>query len=259
MKTNKDTITVYWAPAPYTRTDDQWSLFYQEPQSLRSVMVENKDPNVQGKTQMLICPAGTDLQKNIFVFKNTFDNSFNISYEDSKKIYEHSVNDPQFPFFVKTDSSLPIKVERASTFKNCINIGYNLSWLFFASEPVIARFTPPYSPPHTPASGAFLASGQFDIGQWYRTFNLDYHVPIKDTVFSFKENDPLFYLEIFTNKKVIFKRYILTDYLSALGKEASIAPKLFGNFKPLAERYLAAKNALIPNQVLTEIKKNLVD
>jgi hypothetical protein len=134
-----------------------------------------------------------------------------------------------------------------------------MSWNFFASEPVTARFSAPFFPSAEPVKNSYLSIGEFDIGKWYRTFMLEYHVPITSTYFSIKQDQPLFFIEFFTNKKIKFKRYTMSSELANLALEAGQSPTRYGQRKSLFERYKMAHGAGVPKMVLREIQKNLVD
>lgn len=253
-----ESITIYWAPSPFTKNDEQWTHIYQEPKSLSSILRSQKiDEPLKEISNAFACPASNDLYKNIFVFNHAFDTSFAISKEESSYIYENS-NELNYPFYLENRTTLSLEVLRKPAFKNKINFVYNMGWLLFASEPVTARFSAPYVPPFSPMKNAILSSGEYNIGKWYRDFVLDYQVPVGDINFEFKENDPMFYLELFTNKKIEFKRYMLNETLFNLAKETSATPKRYGRFKTLAQRYSMAEKALVPQQILSEIKKNLL-
>ena len=255
---NEEHITIYWSPSPFTKNDEQWTHAYQEPQSLSSVLRSQKvEDTLKQTSSAFACPASNDLYKNIFVFNHAFDTSFKISNEESSYIYDHS-DELNYPFFLENRSTLNLQVLRKPVFKDRINFVYNMGWLIFASEPVVARFTAPYLPPFSPMKNAILSSGEFNIGKWYRDFVLDYQVTVGNIDFEFKENDPMFYLELFTDKKIKFKRYMLTETLLNLAKETSATSSRYGKFKSLAHRYLMAEKSLVPQQVLSEIKKNLI-
>jgi hypothetical protein len=148
---------------------------------------------------------------------------------------------------------------RKSSYKNYSNLIYEMRWLFFSEESVNVKFTAPYFPATSPTPGAFLSPGRYDIGQWYRQFMLDYHIPLNDSTFKIKENDDLFYMHVETDKKVVFKKYALSLRLQALNIESSMASKRYGAFKSLNERYLMAKKTNYLESIRTEIKKNLLE
>jgi hypothetical protein len=104
-----------------------------------------------------------------------------------------------------------------------------------------------------------MGSGQFDIGSWFRPFHIDYHIPVTATTFSVPSTSPLFYLELLTNKKVQFKRFIPSPVLNHLKHEVTKSPFRYAPFKPLTDRYEMAKKAKLREQVMAEIQKSLVE
>jgi hypothetical protein len=229
---------------------------YSEPISLSEYFRDKKSDSA-GNRNVFTCPAFTDSIKNVFVIKNNFESIIPLPVEFLK---ENAYNDERintlFPFEDKT--IIGVSKPRRSSFYGYSNLMYNLSWGFFSEEPVIARITAPYSPAVSPADGAIMAGGEFDIGQWYRPFNLDYHVPLSINTLHFKQDDPLFFIEIKTNKEVKFNRFRQTPELVSLSQESVSSPNHYGWFKPLSERYKMARNAGVPKQILAEIQKNVL-
>lgn len=249
MKKN-NTITVYWSPASFTTQDKSWELLYPNPDS---VFHEAVRQNTHGG-KMTQCPAVKNFFKNTFSFKSAIDDEFIIPTEITKAIANTSDSNVSIP----TTSKLQLTKVRKTSFKDFVNVEYNMGWLFFASEPVLAEFTAPFFPSASPVPGALLSAGSFDIGSWFRPYNLDYHLPIEETNFSIKEGDPLFYLRILTDKKVNMQRFMLTPKLSSLANEMGTSSIRYGAFKKLQERYAMFKNASAGQIILSEIKKNLI-
>jgi hypothetical protein len=251
----KDYVTVYWAPAPFVQEESSWSLLYSEPVNMVSELlkvksVENKPKNFQS---MFGCPAYAEAMKNVFIVKNVLENTIDMS-----KIVS-SLQNPNYPVYFNNLGPLQIKVQREPSITNYTNINYNLGWLFFADEPLEAKFTAPYFPPETPGEGVMLSVGQFDIGSWYRDFNLDYHVPSKTKILTFKEDQPLFYVDFKTDKKIVLKRYKLTKELKNMSEEFVRSRERYGKFSSLQHRYSMSKKSMMPQQILSEIRKNLVE
>jgi hypothetical protein len=111
----------------------------------------------------------------------------------------------------------------------------------------------------SPAEGVMLSTGQFNIGEWYRDYHLDYHIPFGTKELNFKENQSLFYLEVRTDKKVVFKRYNLTIELRKLADECVTSSVIYGSNKPLLHRYNMFNKSLSPQRVLSYIKENIVE
>jgi hypothetical protein len=246
---NSDTVVVYWAPSPYQQKEESWSMLYAEPVNVLQQHRNNKDSE-STTSNFFACPATTSLFFNTYQVNHQFDNLVILP-----EVIPQGTSRP----WVDTNSTIGLFVPRPPSLTGYDNLQYNMGWAFFAEEPLIAKFTAPYFPPQAPAERALLASGEFDIGSWYRPFNLDYHIPHNIKTLSFMKDDPLFYVEFKTNKKVLFKRYIFSETLDSLASESVAAPARYGRFKSLQDRYSMAKKSKIPELVLSEIKKNLVE
>ena len=250
----KDTITVYWSSGSYVPTLESWRLFYSTPQSLNTLLRENKTDS----NNIFKCPSFNSFIKNIFVFKATIDDKHFLPKQ--YLLDTHTLDPKTTPEIIPSlGGKLDLIKLRKSSLKNYSNLSYNMSWIFFSEEPLLATFTAPYCPPITPSLNAILAPGKFDIGQWYRPFNLDYHIPINNEIFEIKKNDPLFYIAFDTNKKIEFKQYFYTETLQKIAIELTKSPFTIKPFLSLKERYLMAKNSNLKNAVISEIKRNLID
>lgn len=247
---SEDKVTVYWAPANYMPSQISMSMLYRKPENVYTNLHKEKIPG----SLMSQCPATRNTLDNVFVVKSAVDDEFVIPDYHYENEPEHAKS-PQ----MDVDSIVGMYHERPTSFPNHIDVIYNLSWLFFAEEPLMARFTAPWFPTFSPLEGGRLAPGEFDIGKWYRSWNLDYHIPMDTRKFSIKEGDPLFFVEFMTDKKIEFKRYLLNERLVALTKEATNSPNVYGRNKTLDYRYEHAEQALMPEMVLSEIKRNLAE
>jgi hypothetical protein len=165
----------------------------------------------------------------------------------------------QYPLFINDVAPLQVKVLRPPSIEGTSNIVYNMSWLMFADEPLVAKFTAPYFPATSPAKDVILSAGEFDIGQWFRDFNLDYHVPYGTKELNFEENQPLFYVEFKTDKKIILKRFMLTNEIRNLASECAESRNRYGSFFSLPQRYNMAKESKMSEQILSLIKQNTID
>jgi hypothetical protein len=247
----QETITVYWAPAQFVKGEDSWTHLYAEPKPLLSSL--NVIRNKSYDTTMFNCPSYIDLAKKIYTLNNLVEHTIKLPTPDIGEGQEYPRT------YLHQDNMLGLREPRPSSFNGYVNMTVNMGWIFFADEPLLAKFTAPYFPPTYPVEGAILSAGEFDIGSWYRKFELDYHLPIDATELKFKQNELLAFIEFKTDKKIVFKRYILTEHLRQLYIESSNSPVRYGRKKPLSYRYEMFKNAKVKEQILTEIKKNLID
>lgn len=258
----KNIITVYWSCPTFNFREDSWNMLYSEPEPVMNYLLTKKRPIKDRRMSVLSCPASNDFFKNLYVFRSTINDSCTwpegylkaVSQEMAPKQMDDSLDlDPSYGNKVTLVSPRPSSVE------GHVDLLYNLSWIFFADEPLVARFTAPYYPPFTPMEGAILTSGQFDIGQWFRPWNLNYFVPYDTPGFEIKENDPLFYFHAFTDKRIVFKRFNCVQSLQTLYNEFVRSPGRYERFVPLAKRYELAKKTKTREIILKEIQNNLVD
>jgi hypothetical protein len=247
----KDKITIYWSPAKFNADTDSWALLYPEPESvLQKAYQLNKHKGI-----MPHCPAVKDTLKNVYSFSSALTDSFDLPTGIMESIaYTDTIEEP-----IETDSKLSFYKMRKSSMDGYININYNMGWLFFASEPVEAKMTAPYFPAISPVKGAMFSAGQFNIGKWFRSVSMDYHIPVTSNKFEIEAGDPLFFIDFITDKKIEFRRFNLSPRLHNLANEMGSSTTRYEKRQSLWKRYQMAHNAKIPQMILTEIKRNLLD
>ena len=243
----KKPIEIYWAPANFTTREQQWNFFYGEPE----MVYRNLSDNVKSK-RLTKCPAFKHTSKNLFQIKAQIDDKHTFP-EDLLSEAEQS-SDANMT--LNTDGKIALLKARSSNIEDHINIVYNLSWYFISPEPLKARFTAPYFPNTSPTKNSLLAYGEFDIGQWFRAFNLDYHIPLDSTTFEIAEGDPLAFIEFETERPIVFKRFNLTEYIHNLLMESPTSVNL-EPYIPLVQRYRRTKNSNFRELLISEIRKNL--
>jgi hypothetical protein len=245
---NNNEITVYWAPSKFTDTEASWNLMYSEPKSILKKFIKESSSGAE----MAMCPATKNLFKNIYSLNSNVSDEFEISPGMFNNLESVPTN------YSLGQSKISFSKVRNSSFSGYINVSYNLGWLFFASEPLEIRLTSPFFPNSEICPGSLFSPGQMDIGRWYRPINLDWHIPSDTKNISISSNQELAYIEFMTDKKIIFKRYGLTDKLRSLSDEAVESPARYGRNLPIVKRYEMAKNSGITQIVLSEIQKNLI-
>lgn len=249
MAKKSDTITIYWGPGERLPYEARNNMLHRKPESLLSFIHGEKTP----EGQQVRCPAIKDRLSNVFVMKSAVDDTFDFNPEETAAV---AYGPDQHLYEV--DSKFKVVKSRTSNLKNYFPATYMLSWLFFASEPVMAKFTAPYYPSFSPIKGALLATGEYDIGRWFRPVALDYHIPQGETHFELHNNDPVMFVEFMTDKKIVFKRFQPDDILQSLAVEFANTPTSVGQNIPLETRYELAEDSEMIKIVLSNIKKNLV-
>jgi hypothetical protein len=251
MVKKNDVIKIYWAPSAFNDSEEQWNMIYSEPVPVADAFYSNLNEDAQ----IVRCPVTRDSMKNLYSLNSLIDDEFNLTPELMNAVYEDN-SDGQY--FIPFDSKISVRRPGKTSYKNYVNFSYNMSWFFFCDEPIVMKIMPPIFPVTTPVPNSILAFGEFDIGQWVRTLNLDYHVPIDAKKFSIKKNQPLAFLEFKTDKKIEFVRFKNTQLLLSLQKEFVESPSRWGRNMSLAKRYSMAKSSKILDLVSSEIKKNIV-
>lgn len=247
----RDEIIVYWAPANFVPEAESWNMLYPDPENLYLKIINQAKEGAD----IHRCPALRDLNKNVFFFTSPISNSVVFPADFLSNADKNLSENQALPL----ESKVMIKKTRDSQYKDHINLSYNMTWTFFAEEPLVAKFTAPYFPAISPVPGAMLASGKYDIGQWFRNWNLDYQVPLSAKSFEVKKDDPLFFVEFETDKKIILKRFTMTPSLYNINKETSNSPSRYGRRMTLQERYQMFHQSRSRDIVLREIKANLLD
>lgn len=244
-------LEIYWAPATFDPKLESWNMLYPEPESVFAKIVSNNKHD----GEFTQCPATKSLLKNTFALTSSIEDKFKLNPEElSAKAY----TDTRLEYIDCGDAKLGIFKERKSSYDGYINVGYNLRWFFFSSEPVEAKLTAPYFPAFSPVNGALLSPGKFDIGQWFRSINIDMHIPITSESFEIKSGDPIAFLEIVTDKKVVLKRFVPTKALKQIALESVESPLRYGRYMSLSERYAMAKKSKTIDIIKKEIINNLV-
>lgn len=247
----KDTINVYWSS--YSKVFN-----FSEPKPVIDIMLKNRrdTKELDDNRNILSCPASNDFFKNLFSINSTFPEKVVWPEGYLKRSSEFRDNKQGNVFLKKHFNFFDFRLPRPSSIDGYIDIEYFTSAIFFADQPLIARFMAPNYPPVTPSPGAFLTSGQFDIGQWFRPFNLNYFIPIDNTTFEIKHGDPLFYLQLLTDKKINFHKFNMTEDIEKIKSQNVIwGDKIMS----LPERYNFFKKENSKDSLLKEINKNLVN
>lgn len=219
-------INVYWSPENFVYTEESWTYLYAYPEQA----LDNK-----------------------FVFKSTIEDTFKLPIEEIKKVQRGMTS----PGFLDSNSLLTVfQPERSDTPGHAL-IQYNMNWLFFADQPVMSKTT--LLDFETPVEGSQFVEQKKDIGIWYLPCSLKYNIPLESTDFSIKNGAPLFYLELDTNKKIVFHRFNQTKSLRHLLEEYSLIRDRYGKARSEQKILDGLRASRMPELVLSEIKKNVVN
>lgn len=249
------TITVYWSPFPFTKESSQWNMLYREPEPVLSDLKLNRRKTNKGLSNFWICPTFVESLSNVYQVKNNIDLDYSLPMDEINK--KQNI-DGEKTFSVNT-GKISLLAVRESSLKNYVNLNLNMTWLMFAEESVNVKVSAPYFPTANVGDGVLVATGEFDIGTWYRPFNYDMHIPLTTTELKFKKDEPLLFFEFMTDKKIILKRYVMNDYLEELSKECVDFWTRFGSNIKLIDKYKMFEQSKMREIILKEIKNNLID
>lgn len=239
---NQEEINIYWSPGNFILNEESWNMLYLEPQSLLKEFSEHRNPN-SGTKSFLSCPAFREKLKNVFSFRTTFDSKYYYEGNVTKNIGDNVVD-----FYSQREPSLVYGP----------TLIYNLSWIFFAEEPVECFFTSPYFHKVEYMKSGVMVPGKFDIGSWFRPFNIEIQMHSSYGEIFFKKEDPLFYMDINTNKKVNFIRFNMNERLYNISQESIQSPVRYKKFMQLKERYDVFNKTKVRDIILNEIKKEII-
>ena len=248
----KDTIKVYWAPFPFSDQEEQWNMAYRPPVPV----ADNFYSNLKSDPMIVKCPVTRESVRNTFSLNSNIKDEVVLDEGVMSSIYSDT---SEGEYYLPLNSKISLLRSRPTSYEGMVNITYNLSWLFLASEPVVMRLGPPVFPVVMPAENSFLAFGKYDAGRWFRAVNLDYHIPIGSKKFLIQENQPLAFMEFETEKNIEFVRFKNTQTIIKLSKEFSDSPRRWGKKMTLEKRYKMAEKSGLINLVMSEIKKNVIE
>jgi hypothetical protein len=248
MVVNKDNVTIYYAAVPRSTGYLEY-LHYQTPHLLSN---EYAKKIIKGRgpfSSMFSCPASAAKLKRTLVYNSPVSMSFKYDVDienDKKEIYDQSgdkmgidyVRDPMFDFGPTL----------------CLTLGY----IFFADEPVEASFTAPYFHKAKYMNYGSVIPGNFDIGQWFRPYNFEVQMWNNSGDFYLEKDEPLFYVEFLTDKKITFKEFEVTPLLYSYMNSCINSTEIYGLGQTLKSRYSQFKNVRLKDKILTEINKNLI-
>lgn len=246
-----DEVVVYWSPMsnpvgdqeiPY---ENNWRILYEGPQNLYDYY--NSLRFNKGQDNFLTCPSVTGMLKSTFYFRNLIESEYTFNFvEDSVEVNPTSKRYMSHSLFRKPSVSIGPLFE------------LGLGFVFFAEEPLVATFTPPFFHKSDYLQYGSIIPGEFDIGQWIRPYLFEVQCWEKSGVFKIKENEPIFYIRFNTDKKIIFKEFNISNDLKKMMSTNISIRKYFPTNGLLKRYYYLFNRSKMKDIVLSEIKKNLV-
>lgn len=251
MKKDKeeDFITVYWAPAMSYEVElhREFNMLYPEPENMFSYLTSKRSEHNQSRSVM-VCPAFTNKMKKTFFFKNSVECNFLYETSDRGEVYLQ--DQKAFP---ETVTAI-----RPPGFIFGPTIVVNFPYIFFSDSDLEANFSQPTFHPQGYSKYGSVTPGRFNIGSWFRPYAVEIQMWNNSGELIIKEDEPIFYVEFLTDKKIKLVRFKYTKKLLTYAQHCVDAPQIFGKYIPLPKRYKKFKESRMRDVVLKEIKENIV-
>lgn len=237
----KNEIIVYWANFGSLDRIQRTNLIVEPPARIMSTF-HKESGNVTNSSSYKACSGAKNLFQNTFVLKSPFD-------VDATFVGE-------YPNIMVREPNQLINL-RNPTYKNAHSIDYDFQWIFFCEESLELVQTPPFAHKVKATDYGILASGSYDIGKWFRTINATYNLYEGVDTFKIHKDEPIFYIDFRTKKRVILKQFDLSQKLFQLAYAAAEIKNFFPfeNLEILYNRFLRSNRH---KMIMREIKHNLV-
>jgi hypothetical protein len=238
----KDEIVIYWSDFRNEVGQDMNTFLYPKPTILFNELASKKQ-DISGWQSYFSCPAVSEKIKRILVFKNPMTCSY--SYD-------------VLSIAPTTENYLNVNITREPITSDGPIFFFSLQYILFCEEDVDVSFTGPYFHKAEYSKYGSIVPGEFNVGSWFRPYVFEMQTWSNSGEIHLKEDEPLFYAEIKTSKKVVLKQFNLSDKLIGYATECIKSPMIFPKL-PLVERYTKFKNVSLNTKILKEIKDNLID
>lgn len=233
----KDTVVVYWSPFSLPEWNNLVSMLWQEPKLVMQTLPKPaKDP-------YQLCKAAHNIFKNTFVL--THPQSISATFSNVEETIVQS-SDSRFTIN-------PPSMVGAHT----VTLGTS-SWIFFSEEDLEISMSPPFMHKTTDRDYGYIPAGKFNIAKWFRPLNLTYQLWGGVNKIEVKKDEPAMYLNFYTDKKVILKRFNLSEELYQIGIECSELKRSLPRMH-LEMMYEAFTKSSRNKKILKLIKDNLLD
>lgn len=214
MNLFKKTANVYWTSIYFPATSS-------EPDSaLRDLLavqerLSNEDPI---GSAFIKCPAIKNHLRNTFRVKSP--TKIDIKW-DGDKLFNTFTHDQKF-----FDEYIKIRDNRGAL------VTYRFYYLFFTEEPsmLVEQRQAQYSF-NDFSKNVSLIEGHFDIGKWFRPFDIAFFLKEANRVVTLNRNDTMYYLKFHTEKNIKFIKFNLTSEITKIYDNLTEGIKLINKEK----------------------------
>ena len=204
-KDSSKTIVVYWSSASGFNKQDYAALFSHEPVPIVKTLPQ-RDDEFDHNIGFISCRAMLNLFKNTYVINNPV--------TSTAKLYNTDKMVPDCD-----DGGMGYWSPMEKPFENRLRVDLGFGYIFFAEEDLEIKMLPPFMHKVKSAETSWVAPGAYNIGKWFRPMIPSYMLWENETEVSIVKDEPSFYVQFDTNKKVILKRFEFTNEMQHLINE----------------------------------------
>lgn len=216
-------------------------VYYSTPCSFTGVSKELQKQRISNGVNFLSCPAVQDMWSNVYVFREGKSNIINYSLDS-----------------ISRSAGLGVITQRKPHLKGTNTFNLALPSFFFAEESLEVKLTSPYFHKTSWLEKAAVIGGIFDIGKWFRPIQIELVTWSEEGTLRFEREDPLFYLEFFTEEKIEFRQFRMNPILEHLSLSLIDSPFSKKPQGSLQSRYQAFENSDYRRGLLEEIRAAVI-
>lgn len=192
------------------------------------------------------CPAHHESRLNLF--KINFPETFSVQLDENGSIIQ--TDDKEMPLIVQTLGNKPHQKR--------FTIQLKCPMMFYSEDKNIElELFPPYLHKTVAQEYGHVTVGRYNIHFWPRIITMEMLLWPGVTYFKCHENDPAMYIKFHSKFPVELRQFQPTPLISRIANACSRA-SMFSPFKSLDERYKQFKKLKMEDQLLADIKANLL-
>lgn len=192
------------------------------------------------------CPAYTRHLKNLFYIPAPV--SYDLEFKDEAIGFRSTKYDQNF--FNNIVDIRDIK-------SLLINLGFFYNFVPESDDLEMSQM-PAYLHKNKFIDNTMIIPGTFNVGIWPRPIHPSFHMTNKRI--SFEEGNPLYYVKFYTEEKIVFKEYAISEKIHLLLTTLTASKDLKQNPNNLSFFYsLIKKRPKFRDILLSEVKKNLLE
>lgn len=252
FKDNKSETVIYWASAQPSAETYDLNHLYPGVKSLYEETFAKKVSLKDNLNDFIRCPAFSDLAKNTFVHRAPVETHAKLDFSRKRAnyIFENSLDETKY--------RVKLEFMREPTIEGHNLIQYSWPIVFFSEEEsMMATLTAPYFESTESSQYGMIVPGRFDIGKWFRPMNMEFQLWEGVSEMKIAANEALCYIHFDTDKKIVFKKFIMTREMDKL-LVSILRASPYRRFARLSDRYRVFEQSQSKQRVLKLIQKQLI-